>query len=182
MANQSRVALSFLAVLVALAAVPAQCGLVQAPGPMTSGPGGGLTVLQSGDIVAAMQFPTTVGYQLQRWDGSSWSMLGAANGEIFDVVELPNGDIVIGGEFTAVGASAALGVTAFELLTGRVPFKDGNIPYHHVHTPPPDVRELREDVPESVARLVARCLEKDAAERYQTARDILVDVRAILTG
>jgi len=76
----------------------------------------------------------------------------------------------------------SLGVTAFELLTGQVPFKDGNIPYHHVHTAPPDVRELSEDVPERVARMVARCLEKDAAERYQTAGDILAEVRSILAG
>jgi predicted Ser/Thr protein kinase len=75
----------------------------------------------------------------------------------------------------------SLGVTTFELITGSVPFKDGNIPYHHVHTAPPDVRELRPDVPEPVARLIARCLEKDAADRYQTAGEILGEVRAILS-
>ncbi|GAG16043.1 unnamed protein product, partial [marine sediment metagenome] len=32
----------------------------------------------------------------------------------------------------------SLGVTVFELCTGRLPFMEGNIPYHHVHTPPPD--------------------------------------------
>ncbi|MBW2275797.1 MAG: protein kinase, partial [Deltaproteobacteria bacterium] len=37
----------------------------------------------------------------------------------------------------------SLGVTCFELATGTVPFKEGNIPYHHVHTPAPDIRELR---------------------------------------
>ena len=73
----------------------------------------------------------------------------------------------------------SLGVTAFELVTGSVPFKDGNIPYHHVHTAPPDVRSLRPDVPEPVASLIARCLEKDAADRYQTAGEILDVVRAI---
>jgi tetratricopeptide (TPR) repeat protein len=76
----------------------------------------------------------------------------------------------------------SLGVAAFELITGRVPFKEGNIPYHHVHTPPPDVRSVREDVSEDVARLIARCLEKDVAERYQSASEILREVRAVLAG
>lgn len=67
----------------------------------------------------------------------------------------------------------SLGVTSFELLTGRLPFTEGNIPYHHVHTLPPSIESLRADVPEAVAHLVARCLEKDAAKRFQSAREVL---------
>jgi len=55
----------------------------------------------------------------------------------------------------------SLGVTIFELATGRLPFTEGNIPYHHVHTPPPDARELKGDVPALLAEIVARCLRKD---------------------
>jgi serine/threonine-protein kinase len=76
----------------------------------------------------------------------------------------------------------SLGVTTFELITGTVPFKQGNIPYHHVHTQPPDVRELRPEISKPVAQLIARCLEKDAADRYQTAGAILDQVRTILAG
>ena len=74
----------------------------------------------------------------------------------------------------------SLGVAAFELVTGTVPFKDGNIPYHHVHTQPPDVRELCAEVPASVARLIARCLAKDAADRYPTAGAIRDEVQSVL--
>ncbi len=35
----------------------------------------------------------------------------------------------------------ALGVTLFELVTGKVPFTEGDIPFHHRHTPAPDPRE-----------------------------------------
>jgi len=71
----------------------------------------------------------------------------------------------------------SLGVTCFELATGTVPFKEGNIPYHHVHTPAPDIRELRPEVPAPLADIVNRCLAKDPADRYQSTSEILQDVR-----
>jgi len=74
----------------------------------------------------------------------------------------------------------SLGATVFEMATGTVPFKEGNIPYHHVHTPPPDIREIRPDLPAALAAVVNRCLMKDPAQRYQSARDILVDLRVSL--
>ena len=76
----------------------------------------------------------------------------------------------------------SLGVTIFELATGRLPFTEGNIPYHHVHTPPPRLRELRPELPESLSAIVERCLEKDPARRYQSAREILAEVRGALAG
>jgi len=74
----------------------------------------------------------------------------------------------------------SLGVTVFELATGRLPFTEGNIPYHHVHTAPPDVREVKPDVPELVAAIVARCLRKDPEARYQSVREILAEVRSAM--
>ena len=75
----------------------------------------------------------------------------------------------------------SLGVTLFELVAGTVPFKEGNIPYHHVHTPPPDIRELQPELPESLATVINRCLLKDPAKRYQGAREILTEIRSSLT-
>ncbi len=74
----------------------------------------------------------------------------------------------------------SLGVMVFELATGTVPFKEGNIPYHHLHTPPPDLRALRQDLPAPLVESVMRCLEKDPANRFQSAQEILDFVRARL--
>jgi len=75
----------------------------------------------------------------------------------------------------------SLGVMVFEMATGTVPFREGNIPYHHVHTPPPDVRDLRPELPAGLAAVVGRCLQKDPSKRYQSAREILAEVKASLS-
>ncbi len=72
----------------------------------------------------------------------------------------------------------SLGVTLFELCTARLPFMEGNIPYHHVHTPPPDVREVNAQVPDLLAEIIGRCMEKDPDARYATTREILEQLKA----
>jgi len=74
----------------------------------------------------------------------------------------------------------SLGVTLFEMSTGTVPFREGNIPYHHVHTPPPDARDIKPELPPGLAAIVARCLQKSPEQRYQSTREILVEARACL--
>ena len=71
----------------------------------------------------------------------------------------------------------SLGVTIFELATGALPFREGNVPYHHVHTPAPDPRSLEPSIPEPLAAIISRCLQKDPEARFSSAREILVDVR-----
>jgi serine/threonine-protein kinase len=66
----------------------------------------------------------------------------------------------------------SLGVTLFELATGQLPFREGNVPYHHVHTPPPDPRELQPKLPEGLARLLLHCLQKELDQRPQSAAEV----------
>ena len=73
----------------------------------------------------------------------------------------------------------SLGVTLFELATGRLPFQEGNVPYHHVHTPPPDPREFKPDLPDGLAAIIARCMQKDPAARFQNAGEIVSEARVL---
>ncbi len=78
----------------------------------------------------------------------------------------------------------AVGVIAYELLTGRTPFV-GNTQQEllaaHVTQTPEPVTKYRESVPPALAELVMRCLEKKAADRWQTAEELLPQLEAVAT-
>jgi serine/threonine-protein kinase len=73
----------------------------------------------------------------------------------------------------------ALGVTLFELVTGKVPFTEGDIPFHHRFTPAPDPREREPSVPEALAVLILNLMAKDADERIQTAAEVARQLQKI---
>ncbi len=70
----------------------------------------------------------------------------------------------------------AFGCVAYELLTGRAPFS-GLAPQKllvaQMTEMPRPVEELRPDTPPELARLVMRCLAKDAGSRPQRAADVV---------
>jgi eukaryotic-like serine/threonine-protein kinase len=69
----------------------------------------------------------------------------------------------------------SVGATLFYLLTGKAPFEGGNLVQvlsRVMQETPPSVRTIRSGVPSRVARVVARCLAKNAADRYQTYEDL----------
>lgn len=73
----------------------------------------------------------------------------------------------------------SLGVTFFELLTGRLPFagKDPlEVVHRHLAVAVPSPRDVRRDVPDALARIVMRLLAKSADDRYWTARGLLADL------
>ncbi|MFI5316320.1 MAG: protein kinase [Myxococcota bacterium] len=63
----------------------------------------------------------------------------------------------------------ALGVTFFELVTGGVPFREGDVTYHHRHSPPPDPRTRAEGIPDGFAELILEMMAKDPARRCASA-------------
>ena len=70
----------------------------------------------------------------------------------------------------------SFGCLGYELFAGHPPFQEQTshlLIAAHLTTVPRSVAELRADVPESVADLIARCLAKAPAERPQSARELV---------
>jgi len=75
----------------------------------------------------------------------------------------------------------SFGCLAYELFAGHPPFHD--LPTHqliaaHTETAPVPLSDVSDAVPESVSRLVARCLEKKPADRPQSAQELLAELDA----
>jgi predicted ATPase/signal transduction histidine kinase len=73
----------------------------------------------------------------------------------------------------------SLGITFFELLTGRLPFhaKDTLEWIHsHISKRPPSPREINEAVPKAVAEVVLKLMAKNAEDRYQGAFGLIADL------
>jgi tetratricopeptide (TPR) repeat protein/predicted Ser/Thr protein kinase len=79
----------------------------------------------------------------------------------------------------------SLGVILYEMVAGRRPF-DGEtalaIAHKHKYEAPEDPRKLNPQIPEALSRVVLRCLEKDQAARYESARALDADLAAIEEG
>ena len=74
----------------------------------------------------------------------------------------------------------SLGVVLYELSTGQLPFGGANlgeILNNVVHSQPTAIARLNYDVPPELERITLKCLQKSPDRRYQSARELLVDLR-----
>ena len=79
----------------------------------------------------------------------------------------------------------ALGVTLYELTSGQRPFRGataGAVSGAILHETPEPLGRARADVPADLQRLIDRCLEKDPAARFQTARDLVSELGRVRIG
>ena len=73
----------------------------------------------------------------------------------------------------------SVGVALYEMLTGKKPF-DGDSPVSialmHMQSTPKKPTELNSTIPEGLEQIVLRAMQKDPAQRYQTAGEMIKDL------
>ncbi|MBI1852071.1 MAG: protein kinase [Planctomycetes bacterium] len=79
----------------------------------------------------------------------------------------------------------SLGATLFECLTGRPPFGSGapEVVIQRIReTQPPNPRAIDSAIPEPLARIALRCLEKAPDRRYATSAELADDLARFVAG
>ena len=76
----------------------------------------------------------------------------------------------------------SFGVVLYEMITGQLPFKSEYheaVVYSILNESPPPVTGLRTGVPVELERIINKCLEKKASDRYQHVDELMVDLRKV---
>ena len=79
----------------------------------------------------------------------------------------------------------SLGITLYEMITGRTPFEgkkdsesDFKIKLAHVQEAPPDPRSFNKEIPVHILQLLMKSLAKNPAKRFQTVREMIDTLKA----
>lgn len=76
----------------------------------------------------------------------------------------------------------SLGITCYHLLAGTPPHTGATalaVALQHLNAPPRPLENIRPDVPSSLARTVHRMIAKRPEQRYQSAGELLTDLRTL---
>ena len=76
----------------------------------------------------------------------------------------------------------SFGCILFEAATGRKAFEGKDVLdslHHIVHAPTPQIKEINPDAPDELQRIVRRCLAKDPDERYQSIKEVAIELKEV---
>jgi serine/threonine protein kinase len=115
---------------------------------------------------------------LQAQDTQVLTTLGAVIGTMFYM----SPEQALGRDVDHRSDIFSLGAVLYEMCTGRVPFAGSTSQESIVrllHGTPDAMARFNYDVPEELDRIVRKCLQRDPDKRYQSAREVGLDLRGM---
>src|SRR5205085_776400 len=111
---------------------------------------------------------------------STRALVNTAPGVVMGTVAYMSPEQARGLEVDARTDIWSLGVVLYELVTGRLPFAartKTDVLSLILNKEPPALKLFNAEAPDELERIVTKALAKAADERYQTAKDLLIDLR-----
>jgi two-component system LytT family response regulator len=111
---------------------------------------------------------------------SEETQLMTTTGLVLGTVQYMSPEQALGREVDARTDIFSLGVALYEMATGRLPFAGGNAPEtmaRILHSQPDAIARFNYDLPVELELAIRKCLEKDRERRYQSARDLVIDLK-----
>ncbi len=105
-----------------------------------------------------------------------------ATGQVVGTVPYMAPEQIRGGVVDALSDLFSFGTIVYEMAAGRRPFggaTSADISSSILRDPPDPLTRVRAELPAELERIVARCLEKDARARFQSAREVARELRAL---
>jgi serine/threonine-protein kinase len=118
----------------------------------------------------------------ERQDGASQMTTAAATepGLVMGTVQYMSPEQALGREVDGRSDLFSLGVVMYEMATGRLPFSGATATEtieQIRHEQPAAIGRFNYEVTGELERIIRKCLEKDRERRYQSARELLVDLK-----
>jgi serine/threonine protein kinase/tetratricopeptide (TPR) repeat protein len=122
----------------------------------------------------------TKGGNVKLMDFGLMDRLGiTSDGTITGTVQYIPPEVLKGGVINESSDLYSLGILAYELTTGRLPFhgeKVMDIVRMHMNTPPKPLMENRPDTPPELGKIIFKLLEKEQNNRFQTASEVIEEL------
>jgi eukaryotic-like serine/threonine-protein kinase len=105
---------------------------------------------------------------------------GTEPGLVLGTVQYMSPEQALGKSTDARSDVFSIGVVLFQMTTGVLPFSgktSSEIMNRIINAAPDAIARFNYDVPPDLERIIRRCLEKDPDRRYQSARDLMIELK-----